>query len=61
MIIEIPGDGDFILFANRNELSLLSNALNEVCNAIEVWEFSTRLGSNRDEALKLLEVMRNVT
>ena len=48
MIIENPDDGDFLLFVTRGEFSLLSNALNEVCNGIEVWEFSTRLGSSRD-------------
>jgi len=40
----------------RDELVLLNNALNEVCNgaAIEDWEFSTRLGADRSEALSLL-------
>jgi hypothetical protein len=39
------------------ELMLVNNAINEVCNGIDLGhdgEFSTRLGVNRDEALGLL-------
>lgn len=42
---------------STHELILISNALNEVCNgvAIEEFEFHTRLGTNRGEALQLLD------
>jgi hypothetical protein len=42
---------------SRAELTLLNNALNEVCNGVEIeeWEFSTRLGASRDEARELLQ------
>jgi len=41
----------------RDELVAITNALNEVCHgpdAIEEWEFSTRMGATRDEAKALL-------
>jgi len=37
-----------------HELLALSNALNEVCNALELPEFSSRMGIGRDEAMTLL-------
>lgn len=45
------------LHLTDSELMLLSNALNEVCNgseAIPDWEFHTRMGVDRTEALRLL-------
>jgi len=41
---------------DRNELVLLNNALNELCNGVHIenWEFQTRLGVERREAQKLL-------
>jgi hypothetical protein len=44
------------VLVGKDELLLLSNALNEVCNggAIDDWEFSTRLGVERLEAQQLL-------
>jgi hypothetical protein len=41
----------------RNELLALNGALNEVCHgpdAIEDWEFQTRMSVERQEAKKLL-------
>jgi hypothetical protein len=41
----------------RSELATLAQALNEVLNgpeAIEDWEFQTRVGVDRDEAKRLL-------
>jgi hypothetical protein len=37
-----------------DEFLVINNALNEVCNGLEVPEFSTRIGVDRAEALKLL-------
>ena len=39
---------------SEKELVILNNALNEVLNGIEVFEFSTRLGCEPDEALTLM-------
>jgi hypothetical protein len=38
-----------------NELRLINNALNEVCNGLDVLEFVTRLGTSRAEARALLD------
>jgi hypothetical protein len=54
MNIERAGDTEFVIRLDRSELRLVSHALNEVINGIEVWEFSTRLGSRREEAIILL-------
>lgn len=45
---------------SADELGVLSNALNEVLNgpeAIEDWEFQTRVGASRDEASMLLDAV----
>jgi hypothetical protein len=41
----------------RDELRLVGNALNEVCNGIHLTddEFHARLGASREEALSLLQ------
>jgi len=39
--------------ATRDELILLANSLNEALEAVEDWEFDTRLGSSVDEARAL--------
>jgi hypothetical protein len=45
------------LDVSRDELLLLQQALNEVCNGVDIedWEFSTRLGSSREEAEALMD------
>ena len=47
----------FGLSLNRDELILLSNALNEVCHGIHFTddEFHTRLGSSREQTLAILQ------
>lgn len=39
------------------ELLIITNALNEVCNGLEMPDFSTRIGADRAEALELLREM----
>lgn len=39
---------------SHNELILLNNALNEVCNGLDLPDFATRLGAGKDE----LEALR---
>jgi hypothetical protein len=48
--------GTFRLVVGKDELALIANALNEICNGIEIedFEFSARLGVERSEARKLL-------
>jgi hypothetical protein len=40
---------------SKDELGVICNALNEVCNGIEVWEFDTRMGIKMDQAKLFLE------
>ncbi len=37
------------------EAAIINNALNEVCNALDATEFSTRMGATVDEARTLLK------
>lgn len=39
---------------SAGELLIMANALNEVCNALEVPEFATRIGAERPQVLRLL-------
>ena len=39
---------------SRDELEILNNALNEVCHGLDIEEFSTRMGADKAEVLKLL-------
>ena len=44
------------LTLSKDELLILNNALNEVCNGIEIdeFEFSARIGAQREQAQALL-------
>lgn len=42
-----------------NELVLLANALNEICNGLDLPEFTSRVGAERCEAIRLLETIRS--
>jgi len=47
---------------SKDELILLANALNEICNGLELWEFDTRIGMSMDDAklaLKSLSAVMN--
>ena len=39
----------------RDELLIVSAALNEVCNGIEVFEFETRIGADPERVAALLK------
>jgi len=48
----------------NHEVTILANAINEVCNgpeAIEDWEFGTRIGASRQEAEALLDAFHEVS
>ena len=55
-LIRINSDKITISFA-PDELSFLSNAINEVLEAVEDWEFHTRTGETRSRAE---EIKRNL-
>ena len=44
-----------IIEITDEELYVLSNALNEICNGIEVFEFETRIGMKKEEVKELLD------
>jgi hypothetical protein len=49
-----------ILEISKNELKILSNALSEVCNLIEEWEFDTRMGIKIENARIMLESVTSI-
>ena len=58
-VIQIEGDSATVTFT-RNELGTLGNALNEVCDCVEEWEFQTRIGVTRREVEELMQEISNV-
>jgi hypothetical protein len=42
-----------VLHVTRAELLLLAGSVNEAIEAVEDWEFSTRLGAEKDDARAL--------
>jgi hypothetical protein len=42
-----------VLHLTRAELLLLAGSVNEAIDAVEDWEFSTRLGAEKDDARAL--------
>lgn len=40
---------------SRDELLIVNAALNEVCNGIEVFDFETRIGADRERVAALLK------
>lgn len=53
-IIRASGE-NAVVELSRDELVLLANAINESREAIEEWEFSTRMGAEVVEANQLME------
>ena len=62
MLLKSTGGGRFVIEASDAELTLLSNALNEVCNGVQISEaeFATRLGASREDARRLLRALGGV-
>lgn len=54
MDIEHVDDDEAVLRLGRDELAVIANALNYVCNAIDLPEFPTLFGVDREEADVLL-------
>ena len=53
---EVKANGARVLLT-ANELLMISNALNEVCNGLDLPEFATRMGVERAEVLSLLKAV----
>jgi hypothetical protein len=59
-VSSIPGPSA-ILELDREELTTLNNALNEVCNGIDLrGEFETRMGTTREKAQTLLGALHSL-
>ena len=44
----------------ENELLILNSALNEICNGIDITEFETRIGSDKNDVEVLLSEIGNI-
>ena len=40
---------------DREELLIINAALNEICNGIDLFEFETRIGADRERVVTLLK------
>ena len=49
-----------VLSMTRQELFLIAGAVNEIIDAIEDWEFSSRLGTSKDDARGLRSELRRI-
>lgn len=53
-------DSEVVIATTRDELVLLANSLNEALEAIEGWEFDTRLGGSPEEARALRSKIKDL-
>lgn len=53
-------DDELVLAVTRQELALLANSLNESLEAVDDWEFGSRLGGSSDEARALRSKVRDL-
>jgi hypothetical protein len=52
--VDAQADGDrVVLTLSREQLLLLAGSVNEAIEAVEDWEFPTRLGAEKEEARRL--------
>ncbi len=57
MKIEKQPDGTFAIRASEEELLILNNVMNEVCNGLPLRDFETRVGVPLASAERLLETV----
>jgi hypothetical protein len=48
------------IILDKNELIVINAALNEICNGIELFEFETRIGADKDYVLTLLNLVNKL-
>lgn len=56
----IEGREQVVLTLSREELLLMAGSVNEAIEAVQDWEFSTRLGADKDAARALRAELRRV-
>jgi hypothetical protein len=60
MVSKVIGTDSVEVVVSLDELRIINNALNEVSNALEQWEFETRMGAKPEEAKALLRSVREI-
>ncbi len=50
---------EITLTLSRNDLLLLASSVNEALEAIDDWEFQTRLGADKSQALQIRNDLRD--
>jgi hypothetical protein len=60
MEIEKKDKNSVTIKFNSRELLILNNALNEICNGIEIPEFETRIGASLNDANRLLSDFNSI-
>jgi hypothetical protein len=60
MQIEQIGKETTTIRLSKEELVIINNALNEVCNGLDLNEFSTRMGETRKNVEELLFQIRKI-
>lgn len=59
--VKVGEAGDHVVLAlSRDELLLLAGSVNEALEAVEDWEFETRLGADKDAARRVRNDLRAV-
>lgn len=54
------GDDELVLAATRDELAALAGSIGEALEAVDEWEFDTRLGVRPDQARALRDRINDV-
>ena len=54
------GDARIVLALTPEEFGLLAGCVNEAIEAVEDWEFSTRLGAEKDDARRMRAELREL-
>jgi len=49
------------ILLTSDEMMIITNCMNEVCNGIDVPEFSTRIGAEKDEVESMLDSLLAVS
>lgn len=57
MKIEKDAHGMFVIHASDSELTIINNALNEICNGLPLHDFETRVGVPLSEIELLLTLI----
>ena len=60
MIVLTEKRGEIAIQLTSHELSILANALNEVCHGLPVPDFSSRIGATLEEVTALLKEINAV-